>query len=326
MIDEIIERTDGIPLFVEELTKAVLEAAGEGNGANIASAAPLSRLAVPASLHASLMARLDRLGASAREISQVGAAIGREFSHELLAPVAQKAETELHVALDRLTGAGLVLRRGIPPQATYLFKHALVRDAAYGSLLRSQRRLIHGRIVGILEAQFPETVAAEPALLAQHCTAASLTETAIGYWLKAARQAMARSAMVEAIALLHKGLELTPGLPDGASRQAHELDLQIALGQALIASKGYTAPETVDAYARARELSERLGGPPQIGSVIDGQFNVAFFRGDLRAALRRPLFPIDLQLRHGVANHRCLSPRLQTSKGRGTYELNRRYR
>jgi predicted ATPase len=171
MRQDIIERTDGIPLFVEEMTKAVLEAESESEARRAVAAAPAPTLAVPPSLHASLMARLDRLGA-AKEIAQLGATIGREFSHALLTAVAGKLEVELNAALDRLIAAGLLYRQGVPPHATYLFKHALVQDAAYGTLLREPRRTLHARIVESLEAEFTEIVESQPELLARHCTQA----------------------------------------------------------------------------------------------------------------------------------------------------------
>ena len=158
---DIIERTDGIPLFVEEMTKAVLEAGNDGAAEHVAAAVPHPGLAVPASLHASLMARLDRLG-PAKEVAQVGAAIGREFSHALLAAVVSKPEAELASALDRLVAAGLLFRQGVPPHTTYLFKHALVQDAAYGTLLREPRRALHARIAETLESQFAEIAESQP--------------------------------------------------------------------------------------------------------------------------------------------------------------------
>ena len=181
---DIIERTDGVPLFVEEMTKAVLEAESEGEAQRTTAAVPSPALAVPASLHASLMARLDRLGA-AKEVAQIGSAIGREFSHALLASVVNKPEPELRSALDRLTAAGLLFRQGVPPRASYLFKHALVQDAAYGTLLREPRRALHARIAEALESQFAEIADNQPELLARHCTEAELIEKAAGLWGKA---------------------------------------------------------------------------------------------------------------------------------------------
>ena len=243
---DIIERTDGIPLFVEEMTKAILEADSEGEARRTAAAIPVTALAVPASLQASLMARLDRLG-TAKEVAQVGAAIGREFSHALLSAVVSKPETELASALDRLVQAGLLFRQGVPPHATYLFKHALVQDAAYSTLLRSQRQQMHALIASILETRFSEIVGAQPEELARHCSEAKLVEKAVSYFLKAGQEAVQRSAMAEAAAHLRKGLEVLLQAPDGTARQESELHLQILLGRALLVTKGYTAPEPGEA-------------------------------------------------------------------------------
>src|SRR3954447_3734814 len=199
VLGEIAARTDGVPLFVEELTKAVLET---GAGA-----------AVPASLHASLMARLDRVP-GVKEVAQAAACIGREVAYSLLAAVSPVPEPELRAALERLAAAELVFARGEPPEASYVFKHALVRDAAHESLLKAQRQRLHARIARVLEERFPDTVAAEPELLAQHCTEAGLVEKAVAYWLKAGQRAVARSAMTEAIAQLTQGLALLARLPD----------------------------------------------------------------------------------------------------------------
>jgi predicted ATPase len=209
---EIVERTDGIPLFVEEMTKAVLEAESEGVARRTIAAAPSPALLVPASLHASLMARLDRLG-SAKEVAQIGAAIGRQLSHALLAAVVGKPEAELGSALDRIVAAGLLFRQGVPPQATYLFKHALVQDAAYGTLLREPRRALHARVAETLESQFVETAENQPEILAHHCTEAGLIEKAAGLWGKAGQRSLSGSALVEATVQLHRALELIATLP-----------------------------------------------------------------------------------------------------------------
>ena len=277
---DIIERTDGIPLFVEEMTKAVLEAGSEEGVRQTAASAPHTALAVPASLHASLMARLDRLG-PAKEVAQIGAAIGREFSHSLLAAVVRKPEAE--AALDRLIQSGLLFRQGVPPHATYLFKHALVQDAAYGTLLRSPRQQLHARITATMEGQFPEIVEAQPEVLARHSAEAGSVEKAVGYSLKAGQQAIARWAMTEAVAQLRKGLDLLSGTPDDAARQERELDLQIELGRALFATKGYAAPEAGEAFARARQLCELLNQPPRL-EVLIGQFEFRMGRGELQQA------------------------------------------
>ena len=281
VVAEIVRRTDGVPLFVEELTKAILE------GGNIGSA--LSRggstaLNVPSTLHASLLARLDRLGPAAKEVAQVGATLGREFSYELLAAVALRNAAELDAALDQLVVAGLAFRRGVARQATFLFKHALVQDAAYGTLLRGKRQELHARIVHVLEEQWPETAEARPELLAHHCAQAGLVEEAIAYYARAGQRAVARWAMAEAIAQLTKGLELLTSLPDTASRQRQELELQIALGRALIVAHGYAAPAVGETYARARALCEELDRPPEIVPVLYGQYVYHLFRGPLRLA------------------------------------------
>ena len=197
---DIIKRTDGIPLFVEEMTKALLEAESLSAAAEAIAMVPRPALAVPASLHASLMARLDRLGAPAKEVAQISAAIGREFTQALLAAVVQKPEADLNTALDRLVQSGLLFRQGVPPHASYLFKHALVQDAAYGTLLREPRRALHGRIAETLEIGFPD-IAENPArILARHCTEAGFIEEAAGLWGKAGQRSLERSALVEAVA------------------------------------------------------------------------------------------------------------------------------
>jgi class 3 adenylate cyclase/tetratricopeptide (TPR) repeat protein len=282
IVEEIAERTDGVPLFVEELTKAVLES---GVQAGVAlSAASHAGLSVPATLHASLMARLDRLGQDAKDIAQTGAAIGREFGFGLLASTTDLPEPQLHEALDRLTSAGLLFVRGTPPEATYIFKHALVQDAAYGTLLRGRRQALHTRIAATLEDRFLEIVLAQPALLAQHCVAAGLAEQAVAYWRKAGQQAMDRSAMTEALAQLRKGLDVLAGLPDGPWHQEQELGLQTALGWALTATKGYSVPEVEETLARARTLARQLDRPEHLVPLIFGQFWFHNVRSEHRLA------------------------------------------
>jgi class 3 adenylate cyclase/predicted ATPase len=258
---EIVERTDGIPLFVEEMTKAVLEAKGEGEARHAAAAVPSLALAVPASLQASLMERLDRLG-SAKEVAQIGAAIGREFSHALLGAVTSKPEADLGSALDRLIDAGLLFRQGVPPHATYLFKHALVQDAAYGILLRVKRQQLHARIAGALLRFFTEGATIEPELLAHHYTEAAQIGEAIEYWGRAGTRAIERSANIEAIAHISKGLQLVESMPEDAARDRQEVALRAHLGIALMSTKGFGASEVRDAFARVRELCDRLGDVP----------------------------------------------------------------
>ena len=255
---DIIERSDGIPLFVEEMTKAVLEAANEGTAERVVAVIPSPSVAVPASLHASLMARLDRLG-PAKELAQIGAAIGREFSHGLMAAVAGKPEAEVQPALDRLVAAGLLFRQGSPPHATYLFKHALVQDAAYGTLLRGPRQELHARIAAATETGMPERVEREPELLAYHYAEAGQPDTAAGYWLAAGRLAARRSANSEAVAHLRHGIAAVRGLPETVERNRLELALQLALGPALVSSRGFGDAEASTGYQRAAELARRLG-------------------------------------------------------------------
>ena len=290
---EIVERTDGIPLFVEEMTKAVLEAKSEGEARRTAAAVPSPALAVPASLHASLMARLDRLG-PAKEVAQIGAAIGREFSHALLAAVVSKPEGELVAALDRLIEAGLLFRQGMPPHATYLFKHALVQDAAYGTLLREPRRALHARIAKTLEGSFADIAENQPELLARHCTEAGLIEKAASLWGKAGQRSLARSALVEAAAQLSRGLDQIAALPATPALRREQIRLQVALINPLIHVKGHAAPETKAAAEQARlliEQAEALGEPPDDPLLLFSVLysfcvaNVIAFNGDVACDL-----------------------------------------
>jgi class 3 adenylate cyclase/predicted ATPase len=287
---DIIERTDGIPLFVEEMTKAVLEAESEGAARRTVAAVPSSALAVPASLHASLMARLDRLGSAAKEVAQIGAAIGREFSHGLLAAVVRKPEKELASSLDRLNRAGLLLRKGVPPHATYLFKHALVQEAAYGTLLRQPRRSLHARIAETIESQFADMTNSQPDLLARHYTEAGLIEKAATLWGKAGERSLERSALVEAVEQLTRALAQIATLPTSPALRREQIKIQVDLIAALIHVKGYAAPETKVATERTRlliEQAEALGEPPEdpllLFSVLYGFWvaNLMAFNGDM---------------------------------------------
>src|SRR6516225_832939 len=287
---DIIERTDGIPLFVEEMTKAVLEAESETAAARAIAAVPSPTLAVPASLYASLMARLDRLGGPAKELAQIAAAIGREFSHALLASVVRQPETELRSTLNRLIAAGLLFRQGMPPHATYLFKHALVQDAAYGTLLREPRRALHARIAETIESEFTETAESRPELLARHWTEAGLIEKAASLWGKAGQRSLARSALVEAAEQLTRALDQIAKLPGTPVVRREQIKLQVALVNALMHVKGYAAPELKAAVERARQFIERaeaLGEPPEdpllLFSVLYGVWaaNYVAFNGDV---------------------------------------------
>jgi class 3 adenylate cyclase len=286
---DIVERTDGIPLFVEEMTKAVLEAETEDAARQTAAAIPTPALTVPASLHASLMARLDRLG-TAKEIAQVGAAIGREFSHPLIGAVVAKPEAELAAALDRLVAAGLLFQQGVRPHATYLFKHALVQDAAYGTLLREPRRALHARIAEALEDQFAEIAQNQPELLARHCTEAGQIEKAAELWGKAGQRSLARSALLEAAAQLNRALIQISSLPSTPTLRREQIKLQVLLVTPLVHVKGYAAPETKAAVEKARlliEQAEALGEHPEdpllLFSVLYGFWvaNYVAFKGDV---------------------------------------------
>lgn len=283
VVTEIIERTDGVPLFVEEMTKAVLES-GEAHARHIVSAVPSYSLAVPATLHASLMARLDRLG-SAKDIAQIGAAIGRNFSYELLAAVTGPDKRELAAALDRLTDARLVFRQGTPPHASYLFKHAFVQDAAYSTLLRGPRQKLHAQIAKVLEGQFPERANVEPELLARHLTEAGEIKRAISYWLKAGLRAAERSANSEALGHLKRGLALLTTLPESAERDRSELDFQLALGSPTVAVHGWASPEVAAARDRSASLCEKLGDTEHLLPALYGQCVYCINSGKTRMAL-----------------------------------------
>jgi len=253
MIAEIVERSDGVPLFLEELTKAVLESAEQGDRvAAVLSMTPQAALSVPATLHASLMARLDRLGAAPKEIAQIGAVLGREFPYDLIRPVAQRPEAELRAALDRLSEAGLLFCRGAAPHSSYLFKHALVQDAAYSTLLRVRRQELHARIGNVLVSGFPEVAETQPEIVAHHYAEARLPADAVEYWHRAGERALQRSAHLEAESHLRRGLEVIKAVQPGRDRDQRELSLQLALAAALHANRGQAAPEVGQAYDLVR--------------------------------------------------------------------------
>ncbi|MDB5514983.1 MAG: hypothetical protein JWQ17_1741 [Tardiphaga sp.] len=299
VLEQILARTEGVPLFAEELTKAVLESGLLGDaGDSYVLDGPLPPLAIPTTLHDSLMARLDRLG-PAKEVAQIGACIGREFDHELLAAVVPLPEADLVAALDRLVAAELVYRRGIPPATTYIFKHALVRDAAYQSLLRKSRQNLHANIATALERGFPHTLEARPELVASHFDEAGLFEEAVGYWLKAGRLAATRSANVEAIAHLRSGLVSLAALPPGEPRSRLELSLQLALGAPLLATKGFASSDAEAVYQRAQELSRELDNDKDLFTAIRGLGYVYHVRANLREARRLVDEVVDLARRIG---------------------------
>ena len=284
VMKQIVAKTDGNPLFVEELTKAVLEAGilvEDAEGYRLDG--PLPPLAIPATLQDFLMARLDRL-APVREIAQIGAAIGREFSYSLLRVLVGRDETALKHALAQLEQAELVFRRGEPPEAVYSFKHALVRDAAYERLLKSRRHQLHGQIARTLEERFADIVASQPEIVAHHFTEAGLVEPAIDYWLKAGQQAARRSANAEALNHLARGLELLPNIDDPMLRNKLELLLQTSLGNSLRATKGWSIDSVKHAYTRALQLCKESGFDEHTLPAVFGLWTWNFLRATLGEA------------------------------------------
>jgi class 3 adenylate cyclase/tetratricopeptide (TPR) repeat protein len=284
VMKQIVAKTDGNPLFVEELTKTVLEAGilvEDADGYRLDG--PLPPLAIPETLQDSLMARLDRL-ASVREIAQIGAAIGREFSYSLVHALVAREESALKHALAQLEQAELVFRRGEPPDAVYSFKHALVRDAAHESLLKSRRQQLHGQIARALEQRFADTVATQPEIVAQHFTEAGLVEAAIDYWLKAGHLALSRSANAEAVKHLKQGIELTRSLAPSPERVRKELDFYLALGPAVAATEGYATPETLRVFSHARDLLGEGGTLTEQMTVLWGVYLAHAMRAEYTAA------------------------------------------
>ena len=275
VVEDVAARTGGVPLFVEEVTRLLLER-GEGGG---------GIEAIPATLQQSLMARLDRLG-PAREVAQIGSVIGRGFSYALIRDVAGIEDAALQAALEKLAEADIVLVQGLPPESDYRFKHALIQDAAYENLLKSRRQVLHRRVAEILRDRFAATAAAEPEVLAHHFTQAGLTDAAIEWWGKAGDQALRRSAFQEAIAHLGKAIEMADKTGEGAPRatavlSSQRLKLQTSYGQAMIHARGYSAPETTAAFARARELTAGIEDAAERFSIYYGLWVGNFVRGEL---------------------------------------------
>jgi class 3 adenylate cyclase/tetratricopeptide (TPR) repeat protein len=284
VMNQILARTDGVPLFVEELTKTVLESGvlQEQEGHYVLEH-PLPSLAIPTTLHDSLIARLDRF-APVREVAQIGAVVGRSFSYELLNAVAGIPREKLEEALGQLVLSELIFRRGEVPHAVYTFKHVLVRDAAYSSLLKSRRANLHAAIASAFEQRFPEIVEAQPETLAHHLTEAGLIEKAVSYWLKAGKNAVQRFANLEAIAHLQRGIETAGRLPDNLRRDRLELDLQFTLGPCLIATQGPASSTAIATFARGRELCARLWDPPEYLQVMFWLATGSVIRGELPQA------------------------------------------
>jgi predicted ATPase len=284
VIQQIIEKTDGVPLFVEEMTKAIFESGQlKALDGHYELTGSLSTFAIPTTLHDSLMARLDRL-VTAKAVAQYAAVIGRQFAYDLLQAVSQVDEMRLQHELGRLVEAEIIYQRGEPPQATYFFKHALIQDAAYQSLLKSTRQHYHQRIAQVLEAQFPETVEAQPELLAHHYTEAGLTEKAVNYWHYAGQKAIERSAHVEAIAHLRHGLALLETLPETSERRQREVDMLITLGASQRATQGTAAVEVGETYTRARQLCQYLDNPHQLFPVLRGLWHYYHVRAEHQTA------------------------------------------
>jgi class 3 adenylate cyclase/tetratricopeptide (TPR) repeat protein len=313
--DQIIDRTDGIPLFIEELTKAVIESGvltETDDGYRVEG--PIAPLSIPTTLHASLLARLDRL-APTREVAQTAAALGRTFSHELISAVATMSKPELDDALAQLVVAELIFRRGSPPDAEYTFKHALVQDAAYSTLLRSRRLALHARIVATLEGHFAETVATQPALLARHCAKAGLADKAVAYWRKAGQQAMARSATMEAEENYRQGLAMLNTLPESSERDTRELELCNALVRVLQQTKGYSAPQTVETGARVRVLAEKVGDVSHLVRQATRTWGALLTTGDYAGAAAIADHILDLARRQGQdTEHLALAHYVQVQR------------
>jgi class 3 adenylate cyclase/predicted ATPase len=315
VVHYIVTRTDGVPLYVEELTKMLLESDLLREEADhYALAGTLSGLAIPATLQDSLMARLDRLP-MVREVAQLGAVLGREFAYEMLKALAAVEESTLQERLGQLVSAELLYQRGRPPNARYIFKHALIQDAAYASLLKRTRQQYHQQTAQMLEAEFPETVEAEPELVAHHYTEAGLNGQAVGYWLQAGKRAAQRSANAEAINHLNRGIEVLMKLPDTVERARKELDLHITLGPALTAVKGFASLETERAYARARELCQQVGETPQLFPVLHGLTRFHMLRAELQTTreLAEQLFSLAQRLKDPellLEAHRVLGPNM----------------
>jgi class 3 adenylate cyclase/predicted ATPase len=298
LLDQIVRRADGIPLFAEELTKALLEGGllHEQDGRYVLDS-PLPTVEIPSSLYASLTARLDRLS-PVKEVAQIGAAVGREFSYELIAALARRTDAQLGDALEQLVSSGLVFRRGTPPNQSFVFKHALVQDAAYNSLLRRQRQELHARIGKVLETRFPEIVGTQPEIIAYHYTRAGLSEPAIEYWRRAGERALRRSGNVEGVAHLTRAIELIQSLPPNNDRDRKELELHLSLGQMMRATEGYAAPETLRTFARARELLDKRATVNERTTVLYGLWSVHYVRAEHVAAREVTLQCLQLAEEH----------------------------
>jgi class 3 adenylate cyclase/predicted ATPase len=284
VVAHIVAKTDGVPLFVEELTKMLLESdLLQEDTQHYVLTGPLTAVTIPATLQDSLMARLDRLGA-ARDVAQLGAVVGREFAYDVLQALAPLDETTLQARLAQLVEAELLYQRGRPPRARYVFKHALIQDAAYASLLKSTRQQVHQQIAQVFEARFPAIVETQPELVAQHYTAAGCAEQAVLYWQRAGQQASERSANVEAISHVTTGIELLKTLPETPAHTQQALSLHLALGAALLVTKGHAAPEVEQVYTQAYALCQQVGETPELVPVLFGLWRFYNTRSQFQTA------------------------------------------
>lgn len=285
IFQEIVDRADGVPLFLEEVTKAVLEVGGGARARGLLAKVPSSSALVPPTLQASLMARLDRLGLAAKEVAQVGATIGREFSYELLAIVAQRSDADLQASLNRVREAGLVFQQGSPPRANYHFKHALVQEAAYGTLLRGPRQKLHARIAEALQNTFPDIVEGRPEVVARHLSEAGLIGSAAVYWNRAGELALRRSAVREAMTHFSTALHMIDGLSEGPERNRRELNTRLGLGTALNIARGSAHPDVAGNYSRAIELGRGLGDSKELFRALWGSWYTTQVTGRCEQAL-----------------------------------------
>jgi class 3 adenylate cyclase/predicted ATPase len=284
VVQYIVAKTDGVPLYVEELTEMLLASPLLREAADqYVLTGPLRMVAIPDTLQDALMARLDQLN-RAKEVAQLGAVLGREFTYELLQAIAPQDEDTLQAGLAQLVRAELLYQRGRPPRARYLFKHALIQDAAYASLLKSTRQQVHQQVAQVLETRFPALVKTQPELVAQHYTAAGCAEQAVRYWQQAGQQASERSAHLEAVSHVTTGIELLTTLPETPTRTQQALSLHIALGAALLMTKGHAAPEVEHAYTQARALCQQVGETPELVPVLFGLWRFYGVRSQLHTA------------------------------------------
>ena len=326
--EQIVGKTDGVPLFIEELTKSVLESGlvKDAGYRYVAAVDSIPAFAIPATLHGSLTARLDRLG-PAKEIAQIGAAIGHEFPHQLLADVVPTSVNSLNAGLKQLAVAELISVHGEPPDATYIFKHALVQDAAYATLSRRNRQQVHRRISDALEKNFPDTIETRPELLAHHLAEAGLIPRAVDYLRKAGQRAIQHSANTEAIGHLNNALVLLRSLPAGAAHTQKALELEVMLGQAMIASRGYAAPETKKTLSRAKMLIDDQTDPSKMFAVLYGIWAGHYVGGEATKQRRVAIEFLAEAERYNDTAARCIAHRVlgTTCLVRGKFDAGLRH-